>query len=123
MTLPKIKQVRVWFTGGATAEKGAGGGDYHDQGANHWIDDLVLMDIVMPGLNGFQATRQLTKDPETLSLGLGLHGDQAHFFEHGPGQARKPRIAFGLRTIHFAGKQMNTFHRASRTVPHAQGMG
>ncbi|MCC7886265.1 L-rhamnonate dehydratase, partial [Escherichia coli] len=39
MTLPKIKQVRAWFTGGATAEKGAGGGDYHDQGANHWIDD------------------------------------------------------------------------------------
>ena len=28
MTLPKIKQVRAWFTGGATAEKGAGGGDY-----------------------------------------------------------------------------------------------
>ncbi|EFH0054778.1 hypothetical protein ACPEHE_15300, partial [Escherichia coli] len=22
MTLPKIKQVRAWFTGGATAEKG-----------------------------------------------------------------------------------------------------
>ncbi len=32
MTLPKIKQVRAWFTGGATAEKGAGGGDYHDRG-------------------------------------------------------------------------------------------
>ncbi len=41
MTLPKIKQVRAWFTGGATAEKGAGGGDYHDQGANHWIDDHI----------------------------------------------------------------------------------
>ena len=27
--------------------------------------DAVLMDIVMPGLNGFQATRQLTKDPDT----------------------------------------------------------
>ncbi|MCP5898979.1 L-rhamnonate dehydratase, partial [Klebsiella pneumoniae] len=39
MTLPKIKHVRAWFTGGATAEQGAGGGDYHDQGANHWIDD------------------------------------------------------------------------------------
>ena len=30
--------------------------------------DLVLMDIVMPGLNGFQATRQLTKDPETGNI-------------------------------------------------------
>ena len=30
--------------------------------------DLVLMDIVMPGLNGFQATRQLTKDPETAAI-------------------------------------------------------
>ena len=27
--------------------------------------DLVLMDVVMPGLNGFQATRQLSHDPET----------------------------------------------------------
>jgi L-rhamnonate dehydratase len=41
MTLPKIKHVRAWFIGGATAEKGAGGGDYHDQGANHWIDDHI----------------------------------------------------------------------------------
>jgi twitching motility two-component system response regulator PilH len=30
--------------------------------------DLVLMDVVMPGLNGFQATRQLTKDPETRAI-------------------------------------------------------
>lgn len=30
--------------------------------------DLVLMDIVMPGLNGFQATRQLTRDPQTASI-------------------------------------------------------
>ncbi|MEJ6655302.1 MAG: twitching motility response regulator PilH [Pseudomonas sp.] len=30
--------------------------------------DAVLMDIVMPGLNGFQATRQLTKDPETANI-------------------------------------------------------
>lgn len=26
--------------------------------------DLILMDVVMPGTNGFQATREITKDPE-----------------------------------------------------------
>ena len=30
--------------------------------------DLVLMDVVMPGLNGFQATRQLARAPDTASL-------------------------------------------------------
>lgn len=30
--------------------------------------DAVLMDIVMPGLNGFQATRQLTKNPGTAHI-------------------------------------------------------
>lgn len=32
------------------------------------LPSLVLMDIVMPGLNGFQATRQLSKAPETSSI-------------------------------------------------------
>lgn len=32
------------------------------------LPQLVLMDIVMPGLNGFQATRQLSKAPETSSI-------------------------------------------------------
>ena len=30
--------------------------------------DLVLMDVVMPGLNGFQATRQLARDPDTATI-------------------------------------------------------
>jgi len=30
--------------------------------------DLILMDVVMPGMNGFQATRALTKDEETSSI-------------------------------------------------------
>lgn len=30
--------------------------------------DLVLMDVVMPGLNGFQATRQLTKGADTAAI-------------------------------------------------------
>jgi len=30
--------------------------------------DCILMDVVMPGMNGFQATRKLTKDPATASI-------------------------------------------------------
>ncbi len=30
--------------------------------------DLVLMDVVMPGINGFQATRELSKTPETAHI-------------------------------------------------------
>ncbi|MBD3635048.1 MAG: twitching motility response regulator PilH [Methylophaga sp.] len=30
--------------------------------------DLILMDVVMPNLNGFQATRKLTKDPQTSHI-------------------------------------------------------
>jgi twitching motility two-component system response regulator PilH len=30
--------------------------------------DLILMDVVMPGLNGFQATRQITRDEATKHI-------------------------------------------------------
>lgn len=30
--------------------------------------DLILMDVIMPGMNGFQATRRLAKDPETAKI-------------------------------------------------------
>ncbi|EXI66460.1 response regulator [Accumulibacter sp.] len=32
------------------------------------LPDLILMDVVMPGLNGYQATRTLTRDPATRSI-------------------------------------------------------
>jgi twitching motility two-component system response regulator PilH len=32
------------------------------------LPDLVLMDVIMPGLNGFQTTRALTRAPETAHI-------------------------------------------------------
>lgn len=36
--------------------------------ARQELPDLVLMDIVMPGINGFQATRQLSADAKTSAI-------------------------------------------------------
>lgn len=30
--------------------------------------DCILMDVVMPGMNGFQATRKLTQDAQTANI-------------------------------------------------------
>jgi len=36
--------------------------------AKRELPDLILMDVVMPNLNGFQATRSIAKDPETAHI-------------------------------------------------------
>jgi twitching motility two-component system response regulator PilH len=30
--------------------------------------DLIIMDVIMPGMNGFQATRSLSRDPHTSEI-------------------------------------------------------
>jgi len=32
------------------------------------MPDLILMDVVMPGMNGFQAARQISTNPETANI-------------------------------------------------------
>lgn len=40
--LPTIRSIRAYSMGGAAAKvHGQGGGDYHDQGKGHWIDDHI----------------------------------------------------------------------------------
>ncbi|MCF6255554.1 MAG: response regulator [Gammaproteobacteria bacterium] len=36
--------------------------------AKEHLPDLILMDVVMPGLNGFQATRQIRKNDTTSHI-------------------------------------------------------
>jgi twitching motility two-component system response regulator PilH len=47
-----------------TAEDGAQGVEV----AKRELPDLILMDVVMPNLNGFQATRTITKDETTQHI-------------------------------------------------------
>ena len=47
-----------------TAEDGAAGVDV----AKRELPDLILMDVVMPNLNGFQATRAITREATTKHI-------------------------------------------------------
>lgn len=47
-----------------TAEDGAAG----VEAAKRELPDLILMDVVMPNLNGFQATRSISKDASTSHI-------------------------------------------------------
>ncbi|MGY0632884.1 twitching motility response regulator PilH [Luteimonas sp. A478] len=47
-----------------TAEDGQAGVDL----ARRELPDLILMDVVMPNLNGFQATRSISRDPATSHI-------------------------------------------------------
>ncbi len=47
-----------------TAEDGAAG----VEAAKRELPDLILMDVVMPNLNGFQATRSITRETTTRHI-------------------------------------------------------
>ncbi len=47
-----------------TANSGQEGVDV----AQEWLPDLILMDLMMPGMNGFQAAEILRADPRTANI-------------------------------------------------------
>ena len=51
-----------------TAEDGAAG----VEAAKRELPDLILMDVVMPNLNGFQATRAITREDTTKHIPIVL---------------------------------------------------
>ena len=51
-----------------TAEDGAAG----VEAAKRELPDLILMDVVMPNLNGFQATRTISREPTTKHIPIVL---------------------------------------------------
>ncbi|MGB0713342.1 MAG: response regulator [Gammaproteobacteria bacterium] len=46
----------------------AASGEEGIEAAKSLIPDLILMDIVMPGMNGFQATREISKTDATSGI-------------------------------------------------------
>jgi DNA-binding response OmpR family regulator len=38
--------------------------------AREWKPDLIIMDVMMPGLDGFQATKKIKDDPDTAHIGV-----------------------------------------------------
>jgi CheY-like chemotaxis protein len=66
--------------------------------AKEWSPDLILMDLMMPGLDGFEATKMLRADPRTAHipiLALTAYGEEKM-------QARAKEVGmdgFVLKTI------------------------
>jgi twitching motility two-component system response regulator PilH len=46
------------------------------------MPDLIIMDIIMTGLTGFQATRSLTKDPVTSKIPVILCSGKLQITDH-----------------------------------------
>ncbi len=78
--------------------------------AREMTPDLIFMDVVMPGINGYQATRTLANDPKTRTIPIimvtskGQETDKIWGLRQGArrlhGQAGVPRSAGGESAGH-----------------------
>jgi twitching motility two-component system response regulator PilH len=46
--------------------------------AREMVPDLIFMDIVMPGMNGYQATRAIVNDPDTKRIPIVMVTSKGH---------------------------------------------
>jgi twitching motility two-component system response regulator PilH len=56
----------------------AGDGQEGVRMAREMHPDLIFMDIVMPGMNGYQATRAIVNDPDTKRIPIVMVTSKGH---------------------------------------------
>ena len=64
----EVFQMKKALEQGGFRVEAAADGEEAIRKAREMRPDLILMDIVMPGMDGFRATRQLANDPETRAI-------------------------------------------------------
>lgn len=64
----EVHVLKTWLEKNGFMTLTAESGEEGIQKARNQKPDAIIMDVIMPGMSGFQATRQLTKDPETSGI-------------------------------------------------------
>jgi len=64
----EVHVIRTYLENSGFETDAANDGEEGIEKARQLKPDLVIMDIVMPGMNGYQATRELSRNPETADI-------------------------------------------------------
>jgi two-component system response regulator NreC len=86
-----------------------GSGDTAVRAVRDLQPDVVIMDVVMPGMSGIEATRRIkAANPDTAVLALTMHEDEQYFFEmlnagasgYIPKRAAPDDLVSAIRVVH-----------------------
>ena len=86
-----------------------GSGDASVRAVRDLQPDVVIMDVVMPGMSGIEATRRIKEaSPDTAVLALTMHEDEQYFFEmlnagasgYIPKRAAPDDLVSAIRVVH-----------------------
>lgn len=64
----EVHVLKTWLEKNGFVTISAESGEEGIRKARETKPDAIIMDVIMPGMSGFQATRQLSKDPDTSSI-------------------------------------------------------